>query len=482
MIILSVADFHTQAVDKKDDRCIPNIELQDSVRFFGKFMSELRDREPEWVPDYLCICGDIAYSGKTYEYDLAKEIINQLAQVCFLSNDYLLMVPGNHDMDASLMLERVEGRNKLKEKEKNRYLLSVENLFNKKIVDIDKEILCRAFKSYSDFRKSFVKDSVPYHTFPSTYVPSSISHTCGYKIFKKNKTVFVELNSSWLDLPKLEVSNAMRFGDLHIQWLYNQIKELKQQGFYIVTMFHHSLRYLDLKEYQTRDPQFPVYDRIIEMSDLCLSGHEHGSKSKEPDMLGNACQYILNGGFYSPDTHNRVMESSASLIKVDLNNEQLTIRRFLKDTDGTWQEGRAPKTYSIHSRLRNEIVDQKMHSRFTNIIGFGSTDKRRFYDRVILKYFGNDYEICVTEKPDKFKLVNKVKNAMVPSHYVTFLEMDHKITEISLEDEPGVLLIVICLCRPDKEMDIQTYSDLKNKYKKEIMKQKMIFFALSVDF
>lgn len=476
MIILSIADFHTPAVRREEGGYTQNIELQNAVHYFCRFMSELRDKEPGWTPDYLCICGDIASRAEVREYELAEELIRQLAQTCFLSDDYILMVPGNHDICISHMLEKKDNDLVLKVKEKNEYFQTVDNLLNKGLKEGDVERLSHSFASYSNFRGRFVKESVSYHSFP--YVPSPIKYACGYKVFEKNKTVFVELNSSWLDLPKSPVRNAMCFGNSHIQWLYNEIKELKQRGFYIVTMFHHSLRYLDLKEYQTRDLQFPVYDRIIEMSDLCLSGHEHGSKSKEPDMLGNACQYILNGGFYSPDTHNRVMESSASLIKIDTNNEQLTIRRFAKDTDWTWHEGRAPKTYSILSQLRNEIVDQKATSRLSNVFAFEPTDKMRLYHRIILKYFGSNYKLLKAEKAGFFKLLCGDNDV----YHIAFPEMNREIAEISLECEPNVQSIVVCICRCDKETDKRNYLDLKHKYKREILKNKMIFFFLSTDF
>ena len=99
MIILSIADLHTPAVYKETVKeCTQSVELQSTVRYFNRFMSELTAKEPEWIPDYLCICGDIASKAKGEEYQLAKELIKQLAKTCCLSDDYILMVPGNHDM------------------------------------------------------------------------------------------------------------------------------------------------------------------------------------------------------------------------------------------------------------------------------------------------------------------------------------------------------------------------------------------------
>ena len=489
MIILSIADLHTPAVYKETVKeCTQSVELQSTVRYFNRFMSELMAKEPEWIPDYLCICGDIASKAKGEEYQLAKELIKQLAKTCCLSDDYILMVPGNHDMNVSGMLEQKEhGGYKLKEKDKDAYLSAINNLLetkSKKRKEDDVKYISSIFGAYSDFRKEFINESIPYFTFPPEYIPPAVAYTCGYKVFEKNKTVFVELNSSWFDLPKLSARNAVRFGDLHIQWLYNEIKEMKQRGYYVVTMFHHSLRYLDLAEYQTRDPQFPVYDNIIDMSDLCLSGHEHGSKSKEPDMLGNTCQYILNGGFYSPDAHNRVMESCASLIKIDPYKEQLTIRRFAKGTDGQWHEGREAKTYSTLSHLKNEIIlPSAVSPQLSNMLFFDSTDKIKLYQRIVLRYLGSDYKILETERAGKFKLQSTLEDNIIPLRYVIFLEMERAIPNDILNREPNEQLIVICMCRYEKETDKQNYLKLMREYKKDVLKQIMIFFSLlSADF
>ena len=52
MIILSIADLHTPAVYKETVKeCTQSVELQSTVRYFNRFMSELMAKEPEWIPD-----------------------------------------------------------------------------------------------------------------------------------------------------------------------------------------------------------------------------------------------------------------------------------------------------------------------------------------------------------------------------------------------------------------------------------------------
>ena len=48
---------------------------------------------------FILITGDLAFSGKPEEYELAHEFLNELSRVSQVSLDQILAVPGNHDCD-----------------------------------------------------------------------------------------------------------------------------------------------------------------------------------------------------------------------------------------------------------------------------------------------------------------------------------------------------------------------------------------------
>ena len=54
-------------------------------------------------PDFILISGDIAYSGINEEYKLAESFFDALLELTGLSKERLLVVPGNHDIDRSLI-------------------------------------------------------------------------------------------------------------------------------------------------------------------------------------------------------------------------------------------------------------------------------------------------------------------------------------------------------------------------------------------
>ena len=162
----------------------------------------------------------------------------------------------------------------------------------------------------------------------------------------------------------------------------------------------------------------------------------------------------------------------------------MTIRRFAKVTDGQWHEGREAKTYSTLSHLKNEIIlPSAVSPQLSNMLFFDSTDKIKLYQRIVLRYLGSDYKILETERAGKFKLQSTLEDNIIPLRYVIFLEMERAIPNDILNREPNEQLIVICMCRYEKETDKQNYLKLMREYKKDVLKQKMIFFSLlSADF
>ena len=50
--------------------------------------------------DFIIFSGDVAFSGKTEEYQAAKkELFEPILKACGLGPDKLFIVPGNHDID-----------------------------------------------------------------------------------------------------------------------------------------------------------------------------------------------------------------------------------------------------------------------------------------------------------------------------------------------------------------------------------------------
>lgn len=73
--------------------------------FFTRLTTYLRDREPK--PDLVVIAGDIVFSGKKEEFDIAESHIIPFLEAIYGEKEYykhLIMVPGNHDYNYSAYL------------------------------------------------------------------------------------------------------------------------------------------------------------------------------------------------------------------------------------------------------------------------------------------------------------------------------------------------------------------------------------------
>jgi len=53
----------------------------------------------EWKPQSIVISGDIGYRGKADDYRIAKAWLNALLKKLDLSNEDIIPVPGNHDIN-----------------------------------------------------------------------------------------------------------------------------------------------------------------------------------------------------------------------------------------------------------------------------------------------------------------------------------------------------------------------------------------------
>jgi hypothetical protein len=86
---LHVSDFHIRSGDPYDRDVVLQALVQ-SVR---------RYRERGRAPDLIFATGDIAYSGKAAEYEIAGRFFDDLLLAAGLDKRRLFVIPGNHDVD-----------------------------------------------------------------------------------------------------------------------------------------------------------------------------------------------------------------------------------------------------------------------------------------------------------------------------------------------------------------------------------------------
>jgi predicted MPP superfamily phosphohydrolase len=91
---LHISDFHIRSGDPYDR----DVVLRALVKSVEEF------RRTNRSPDLILATGDVAYSGKAEEYDLATKLFDDLIDAAGLEKNRLFIIPGNHDVDRSLSI------------------------------------------------------------------------------------------------------------------------------------------------------------------------------------------------------------------------------------------------------------------------------------------------------------------------------------------------------------------------------------------
>src|SRR5688572_32132242 len=75
----------------------------------SSLLEDIKTRYGPTGPDLIFITGDIAFSGKPKEYEIAEEFVRKLLAAVRLSADRLAAVPGNHDIDREVSEDAFHG-------------------------------------------------------------------------------------------------------------------------------------------------------------------------------------------------------------------------------------------------------------------------------------------------------------------------------------------------------------------------------------
>lgn len=96
-IHLSDIHFNKYSGDRYDlDEDLRNELLRDVARNYAKHIPKA---------DGILICGDVAFSGKQEQYNVATNFLKQLCAQVRLDETEVFCVPGNHDVDQSIASE-----------------------------------------------------------------------------------------------------------------------------------------------------------------------------------------------------------------------------------------------------------------------------------------------------------------------------------------------------------------------------------------
>lgn len=108
----------------------------------------------------IIICGDVAFSGQAYEYELAQQFLNQLISKLKINEEHIFCVPGNHDVDQKVPKQSISlyALQKLLERSEKTDLGTYLSMVSEDRKTKSDDLLYEPLKEYNNFAGKYMGD------------------------------------------------------------------------------------------------------------------------------------------------------------------------------------------------------------------------------------------------------------------------------------------------------------------------------------
>jgi predicted phosphodiesterase len=242
MRIAVISDLHIGEKARGKDFCPNGNNKWLEENFINDFIYFVE--KENFNVDYLIVSGDISSTASYSEFQLAKEIINNIAKVLKIPQNKTLVTLGNHDVDWTVI-----------------------NLANS---DDKKELEFRKTQRYDTFRTSFIGDNNLAELVVDPY----------FTIWDFEDLYVVGFNSAWHD----ELNKKVHYGlitDEIISKIETQIKSNDLSSkIRLLVIHHHLYPYSDLISYEEDFSIMINSENLLKMLarnkfDMVVHGHKH---------------------------------------------------------------------------------------------------------------------------------------------------------------------------------------------------------------
>ena len=237
-------------------------------------------------PDLIFVTGDISFSGKKAEFDMAQDFIDKLSEVTLVEKDNIFFVPGNHDVDRYEEEDAIVGARKLIST-----LPELDRIYsNPKRL----KTLYNRQKNYRDFVNTNRSQKI--------YSDDSSVHNVEIEL-KSIKIKILLLDSAWLahddrDCKQLAVG---------LQQIKNCVDECHHK-YLVIALMHHPVSWL--KEFE----ELSIENALIENTHIILRGHVHQVDTSSIEKNNERLVVFTAGASYET----RTSVNSYSFGKLDL--------------------------------------------------------------------------------------------------------------------------------------------------------------------
>lgn len=248
--------------------------------------SVAQNRTDGFLPDFILVTGDLAYSGKREEYALVGTFLEALCQAAGIPKEKMFLIPGNHDIQRGLSRMCVLGaRTYTSDASLCAHLLS--------LPDETSGLLLRE-DNFREFQKTFLAGQTRQST------PDGLGYVSNFAVNDVRISV-LGLDSSWLCSKSNEDQGRLLISETQVAAALELSKESAPH--ITVAMAHHPCRWLKEFDRQT-------VERLVDRdAHFCHSGHLHEPEAR----LSGQCLYVSAGATYET----RLAQNSYSKVVLD---------------------------------------------------------------------------------------------------------------------------------------------------------------------
>jgi DNA repair exonuclease SbcCD nuclease subunit/molybdopterin-guanine dinucleotide biosynthesis protein len=302
----------------------------------------------------IIVSGDIAYSGRTDEYILAKEFFDGLKRElthrisgCVL---YLFFTPGNHDCDFSLS-------DSIREMIITHYSPST---FDSNMLENCHSVQ----KSYDEFASSMGVEKEK---------NEGVKNILDVKVVKLGDQIIeIRLINSALLSTLHEKQGALFYPTHLVSFSSTQVTPPQL----IISVLHHPYNWFESTNARS------LRDALESTSDIILTGHEHEEDDyKKTRSNGEEVEYIEGSVLQDPQQNH----SQFNALVIDLEGQSQRLHKFLWDKSGQYLEtGTSVPVALLRNsyRLRNQYSQTEEFSRF--LLDPGATYTNSAKEQILL--------------------------------------------------------------------------------------------------
>lgn len=302
---LHLSDFHFNPDQGYD----ANIVLEALLRSLASIEND------EFFPlDLVFITGDIAFSGRQEEYDLAAKFFDKLLPKFSIAKDRLYVVPGNHDVDRKRIgiataidaYLGVQGPSSSEMRARVAKLLS----------DPDgRALMLRRLAGYSDFINGYFAGHL-------CFSDKEFYYSKRVKMGDAELAVY-GLNSAWFCSSESD-QNHLVIGERQVRDAIAQNTDATLR----IALVHHPFDWL--ADFDRNDSE----DILVQNCDFILHGHRHKQAFRQ-EIRPSGEPYIFASG---PGYDRRTLPNACNLVRIDLDSGQglaLSLR-YSDEGGGFW--------------------------------------------------------------------------------------------------------------------------------------------------